>query len=315
VGKTHVAQVGTATVYFALSAHVPAAQCNSICQLNVMPQLPILTAINEPDYPLWHAYVRKVYHQAVTGNMRVDLNTFSMFYHASNLDGQALDAVANLFVENPCLRICTLESWPNRKPVYDGSVFVGDSGPEMRMGALGFFVHRPFITKGAVAGCARLEVMHLRTEWLGGERGVSWFFNTVGSGVFLDCKAMLQDGGAITVHRNRLEWEEDYGREWPMDPNILNVMEDEGSKLFVFTAADFTVFDTDGTNPSTEIVVRHRDRGSSEATSPRGSCLDDDAIGIGAVARTGIEGGLRCVCHKRDPPMAAINCDDTPFSP
>ena len=44
-----------------------------------------------------------------------------------------------------------------------------------------------------------------------------------------------------------------------MDPNILDVMEDEGSRLLVFLAADFTVFDVAGNNPSTEIVVRHRE--------------------------------------------------------
>merc|ERR1711879_17152 len=103
--------------------------------------------------------------------------------------------------------------------------------------------------------------------------------------------------------------EREHGREWPMDPNVLYVMEDEGLKLLVFTAADFTVFDADGNNPSTEIVVRHRARDSSEATSSRGSCLDDDDIGIGALMRTGVTGGLTCVCRKREPPLASINCD------
>ena len=78
--------------------------------------------------------------------MTVDLNTFSMLYHAGDQDGAPMDAIATLFAENRCLSICTLESWPNRRPVYDGSTFVGDSGPEMRMNALGFFVHRDFIT-------------------------------------------------------------------------------------------------------------------------------------------------------------------------
>jgi len=314
VGKTHAVQVGDATVYFALSKLVEYApdQCHDECQRNVLPRLPVLTASNRADFPLWHAYIERRYHQQISGAMSVDLNTFSMFYHASNADGGPLDAIATLFVENPCLRICTLESWPNRRPVYDGSPFVGDSGPEMRMNALAFFVHRPFISRAEVQNCERLEVMHLRTEWLGGERGVSWFFNTVGSGVFIDCHNLPHEG-RIQVHQNREEWEREHGREWPLDPHVPDIMEDEGLNLLVFTAADFTVFDTDGTNPSTEIVVRHRDSESSEATSDRGSCLDDDDIGI--VMRTGIRGGLACRCRKRDPPMASINCEDTPYSP
>ena len=70
------------------------------------------------------------------------------------------------------------------------------------MNELGFFVHRPFLTRDAAQNCDRLEVMHVRTEWLGGERGVSWFFNAVGSGVFLDCHDLPQDGD-VQVYRNR----------------------------------------------------------------------------------------------------------------
>jgi len=312
VGKTHTVQLSDdTTLYLALSAQVGTGQCSDECQRNLMPQLPVLSASNLNTYPLWHQYIQRVYKQPITGGMVVDLNKFSMFYHANDADSEPLDAVATLFAENPCLRICTLESWPHRQPVYDGSPFVGDSGPEMRMNALGFFVHREFITPEEVMSCERLEVMHLRTVWLGGEQGVSWFFNTVGSGVFLDCHDLPRDGGVVVL-RNREEWEHEHHREWPLDPHIRDVMEDEGSKLMVFTAADFSVFDTDGTNPSTEIIVRHRDSESSEATSDRGSCLDDDDIGIRF--RTGVYGGLACRCRVRDPPLASINCEDTEYS-
>ncbi|KAL1495433.1 hypothetical protein AB1Y20_016801 [Prymnesium parvum] len=312
VGRTHAVQVEGATVFFALSEERAKAQCHDECQRNVMPTLPVLTAANEGEYPLWHAYIHKVYKQRVSGGMRVDLNKFSMFYHADTVDRQPLDAVATLFAEHPCLRVCTLESWPNRRPVYDGTPFVGDSGPEMRMNALGFFVHRPFIPRDEAQNCSRLEVMHFRTSWLGGEMGVSWFFHTVGSGVFLDC-AQTPHAGKLVVYKNREEWVQTHADDWPMDENILGAMEEDDTRMLIFTAADFTVFGVDGTNPSTEIIVRHRDRASSEATSHRGSCLDDSEIGI--VFYTGVRADLPCSCQNRKPPLASVNCELTTFTP
>ena len=60
----------------------------------------------------------------------VDPNTFSLFY--SDAGGQSL-----AFADDPCLAVCTLESWPNREVVYDGTPWVGDSGPEEGVGRLG----------------------------------------------------------------------------------------------------------------------------------------------------------------------------------
>ena len=60
-----------------------------------------------------------------------------------------------------------------------GSLFIGDAGPEEAVGSLGFFVVRPSITPDAVTWCDALEVLHVRTDWLGGEVGVSWFFHAV----------------------------------------------------------------------------------------------------------------------------------------
>ena len=145
----------------------------------------------------------------------------------------------------------------------------------------------------------------------GGEKGVSWFFHAVGSGVFLQCHDLPTEG-RIVVYRNRAEWRRAHGgRAWVMDENILGVLEDEGIAMLIFTAADFTVFNTDGTNPSTEIVVRHRNRRSTELNAQHGSCLDDSSIGLRF--RTGIGASLPCVCRPRGPPLAAVNCDDTPF--
>ena len=74
--------------------------------------------------------LRRVYHQSVSGDTRLDLNEFSFFYKDDELD----DAVAVLFASEHCLRVCVLQSWPNRPVVYEGTVWVGDSGPEQSVG-------------------------------------------------------------------------------------------------------------------------------------------------------------------------------------
>ena len=102
------------------------------------------------------------------------------------------------------------------------------------------------------------EVMHVRTDWLGGEHGVSWFFHAVGSGVFLDCKRLPRDG-RIAVFKDRLDWCSKHGNvDWVMDENVLGAMERDGASLYIFTAAGFSVFGQAGNNPSTEIIVVRR---------------------------------------------------------
>ena len=39
--------------------------------------------------------------------------------------------------------------------------------------------------------------------------------------------------------------------------------------------------------------------------------LDDPRIGF--QFRTGLDASLPCVCRPRNPPRAAVNCDDTPL--
>lgn len=45
----------------------PPKVCSAECARNVMPTLPVLTAHNVLQYPLWHAYIAKVYHEPLTG--------------------------------------------------------------------------------------------------------------------------------------------------------------------------------------------------------------------------------------------------------
>ena len=58
--------------------------------------------------------------------------------------------------------------------------------------------------------------MHVRTDWLGGEFGVSWFFHAKGSGIFLDC-TKLPARGDIKVFKDRAEWQQKHGRGWEAD--------------------------------------------------------------------------------------------------
>lgn len=207
-----------------------------------------------------------------------------------------------------------MRSWPNRPSVYIGTPFVGDSGPEEGVGRLpAFFVHRPPISKADVRSCEFLEVMHVKTDWLGGERGVSWFFHAVGSGVFLNCK-QLPVPGKIDAYTDRADWVRRHGgREWGSegDKHVLDVMEREQVAMLVFTAAGFTYFGDPGRNPSTEFVVRHKARGSSELNSPQGSCLNENP-NLGITLATGLDRSLPCRCVSRRDPIASINCDDTP---
>lgn len=198
--------------------------------------------------------------------------------------------------------------------MYDGTPFVGDAGPEGGLAALGFFVHRAPPSRAAVLAARTLEVMHVRTDWVGGEVGVSWFFHAVGSGVKIDVTA-LPTSGRVDVLVDRQEWRLRHGwRDWPGDENVRGEMEADGVAMLVFTAAGFIVFNQAGNNPSTEIIVRHREGDSSEMYASRGSCLDDDRIGIRLL--TGLDpspaASVACRCRVRPPPMASINCDDTP---
>lgn len=119
-----------------------------------------------PPHLHFHCAVARVYHTPIVGSTSIDLNAFSFFY-----TGDHYPAVTDMLSGrvDPCVRVCVLRSWPDRPPVYEGTAFVGDSGPEQGVGAIGFFVHRPFLTAEAARTADSLEVMHVRTQWLGGE--------------------------------------------------------------------------------------------------------------------------------------------------
>merc|ERR1712070_448382 len=136
-----------------------------------------------------------------------------------------------------------------------------------------------------------MGVMHVRTNILGGEHGLSWFFHAVGSGVFLDCHR-LPASGTIEVYKGRRAWEDQHpkkkmGLEW----------------------RSFKYFGDPGRQSHTEIIVRHKNRDSSDQWSAQLSCLNADPK-IAMPLKTGLHATLACQCHR----AGYINCDDTPFS-
>ena len=281
-----------------------------------MPPLPILTASNKAIYPAWHAYIERHYHQSIEGGVTVDLNTFSFFYYDDgSLEGN--DPIATLLT-TPCVRVCTLRAWPDREAAYEGTLFVGSNGPEALMvdgRRIGFHVQRTPIAKLAARHCDSLEVMHVRTDWLGGEHGLSWFFHTVGSGVFLDCHR-LPASGTIEVYKGRRAWEDQHPEDgdddnWIADSSdiLLPRMEWHGVSMYVFTDATFKFFGDPGRQSRTEIIVRHKNRDSSDQWSAQLSCLNADPK-IAMPLKTGLHATLACQCHR----AGYINCDDTPFS-
>ena len=246
----------------------------------------------------------------------IDLNTFSFFYSNE-------PAVQSLFASFPCLHVCPLYV---ADQTYEGTAWTGAIGPENIAGvAGGFFVSRPFLLPAAVPLCDRLEVLHVHTQWAGPEVGVSWFFHTIGSGIFLNCHD-LPVSGAIAAYRNRLSVtrsgndddhtddddtddddtdEDDDG--WPGDgsPRLAEWMDARGLAMLVITEADYSNDYGDeqrGGNPRTEIIVRQRE-GANEAEEPARSCLTDAPFGFRWT--TGIEGRRPCVCSPSD----KLNCD------
>lgn len=301
----------------------PHPPCSRDCVRNTMPRLPVLTSANAHELPEWHAYIRAVYRESLTpDHPAVDLNDFTLFYRpseASSVGGpsseDAYRAISQLLggapAGDPCLRVCTLRSWPDRPRVFPGTVWVGDAGPEAGVGQFAFFVTRPMLTREAAENCDKIEVMHVRTEWLGGEMGVSWFFHAKGSGIFLDCRR-LPSGGVRRVFRDRVEWREQHGwADWVNDDNIRGAMERDNAAMYIFFDEGFSVFNQAGDNPTTEIVVRHRHDDASELNSPRGSCLDGP--GFGLQFTTGLRGSRPCVCQPspRTSGVARLNCDGT----
>lgn len=271
-----------------------------------MPLLPVLTTENAVSEAEWHSYIERVYHQRIRAGDVVDLNQFSFFYS----DHPAV-AVTLLGGTIPCLEVCPMEV---NQVAYEGTLWNGLRGPEHL--DFGFFVARPFLLTTALPSCDHLEVTHVFTEWAGLEVGVSWFFHTVGSGVFLDCHSLPTEG-RIEAYTSRADFMAQHDGYWMGDgaPGISSWMEEHGVKMLVITQADYSNqmgFAPGTTNPRTEIIVRQAQSaadgqqwwgGTSEKDLPHKSCLTDDSMGF--TFWTGIEATEPCRCLVSE----RVNCD------
>jgi len=202
---------------------------------------------------------------------------------------------ARLIRDSPCLGICVVGL---STPTYEGTPWVGrGTAASAHFAEIGYFVRRPLISPSDIRSCTRLEVGHLRTTYKGGEKGVSWFFHNVGSGVFLDC-AQLPTRGRIGAYRDRKDFGRVEGEHWANDESFPSQwMRRRNVAMIVFTQADFAQYGfRAGANPRTEIIVRHRQDSSSEVhMGERGVCLEASSIGIKTFA--GWHGSRACDCR------------------
>ncbi len=136
-------------------------------------KLPILEKHNKSKYPKWHAYYENVYKSPVINP--VDLNKFNWFYWNSplgNVKCKILYSLGNIVDENVPYIFKVL--WPEKQGI--------GVAPENNLANIGFFVKRNI----KISRTNFLEVMRTNKS-IFEERGVCWFFNTIGSGFFLKC--------------------------------------------------------------------------------------------------------------------------------
>ena len=132
--------------------------------------LPILTKDNKSEYPEWHTYYEKVYKKSITND--VDLNTFNWFYWFSPLGK---------------IDVYKIPSWrelnkkKNSIPFNIPFIFAynQDLSSESVMGKAGFFIRKNLELTDNFIEVYRVNISVFK------EKGVCWFFNTIGSGFYL----------------------------------------------------------------------------------------------------------------------------------
>jgi hypothetical protein len=149
-----------------------------------------------------------------------------------------------------------------------------------------------------------------------GEIGISWFFHTPGSGIFLNCSALPKSSsGTIVAFKTRLEVMAALG-SWPAiegGKGLTEFMDQHNMAMLVITDADYSIQRGPGLNPRTEIIVRQAQPapvsdwygGQSEEDQPHRSCLSDPPFGLASSFSTGLQGTRQCQCVPSD----RLNCD------
>lgn len=141
-------------------------------------QLPVLTCENRDIYPKWHEYYESVYSYRVKYD--VDLNNFNWFYWNAPISQEQRDNILSLtsirqkinpgvaFIYNtPCMHTYGRSNVP----------------AESQVGKAGFFVCREIELNKT--NNSLIEVMRTTDSTLL-EKGVAWFFITIGSGFWLN---------------------------------------------------------------------------------------------------------------------------------
>lgn len=224
---------------------------------------------------------------------------------AANVDRAAVRArdaasvlpTVQLATDSACHRVCETGL---STPTYDGTLWVGrGSAASAAFASIGFFVRRDaaFVEPAVMAACTRLEVSHLLTHYKGGERGISWFFHTVGSGVFIDCH-QLPVAGRVASYRNRRDFEAIEHAKWVNDEDFPGQwMRQHSVSMIILTQADFKKYQFSGDNPRTEILVAHKDSWTKEKDhgGPHGGVCLQGQINIPTFA--GWDGQRACDCN------------------
>ena len=148
--------------------------------MSAVPKLPVFRP-GQKDFPEWRAYLRWVYGDDATED--VDLNAFSWFYWRCPLGA----------LQKPVPHDSSEALPPHTAWICEQKL-----APEYRFKAYGFFVTQPASVDDVrrLLLKERLEVLRVRFP----ETGVSWFYATVGSGVFLNLDA-LPSSGSMVVHK------------------------------------------------------------------------------------------------------------------
>jgi hypothetical protein len=256
----------------------------------------------------WHSYVHTVYGSPLPEGQVIDLNTFTWFFTDDNPStaraGAVEDADGNAptqLLRSPhhCLSVCEAKYGES---TYEGSPWVHAQertkvNPGYVFLAIGFFVQRSVWSEpSAFEQCSRIEVSHVRSSFSyggAGERGVSWFFHTVGSGIFLDCN-QLPTRGRTVVYRDRLEFSR---VEQPFENDQVfpyTWMGANGVAMIIFTQEGFKNNGKDAP-PRAEIIVKlENNRASELAGGDRGVCLEGPGLRVKVFA--GWHGASRCAC-------------------
>ena len=129
--------------------------------------LPVLTPANGTEYPEWHTYYEKVYGHSVTDI--INLNTFTWFYWFS-----PLGSIKVMILPQPNLTV----------PLNTPFIFQWNGpSPELKFAKIGFFVRRELDV--SILSKPILEVQRTDKSIIE-ERGVAWFYLTIGSGFYLE---------------------------------------------------------------------------------------------------------------------------------